>query len=175
MSAFTTRTAVRCSLDQAGNRLARYFAAHGNADGDVVRVKLRVRLPSLGSAASPAWIERHAIATAVPVAGMPHALLPAYDMTWAVEGGGPYPVFVGTLAIEPDEDLSTFFLSLTGDYEAPFGIAGAAFDASIGRRVAKMAVADLLLGIANDIEERCLADEREARRRIGVPKSARYT
>ncbi len=106
---------------------------------------------------------RSVVATIAPIY---HAgnVDPEYRVTWADAGNGPYPVFVGRLSVEPDEDYRTFFLRLTGDYVAPFGLAGALFDAVVGRRVAKVTIATLLLRIADEIEQQFETDERSKRR-----------
>jgi len=163
MAEFTSRTLVRCPLGQAGHRLSQYFRAHGNADGDVVRLPLGVDVPRLVPGDARLRPSRNVIATVTPShhAG---AVDPEYRVTWADSEGGPYPVFVGRLSVEPDEDYGTFFLRLTGDYVAPFGFAGALFDAVVGRRIAKVTIATLLLRIADDIEQQFQTDERSKRR-----------
>jgi hypothetical protein len=175
MADFTSRTLVRCPLGQAGRRLAQYFRANGNADGDVVRLELGVGAPRMVPVDAHLRTSRDVVATVTPIrhAG---AVDPEYRVTWADADGGPYPVFVGRLSVEPDEDYRTFFLRLTGDYVAPFGLAGALFDAVVGRRIAKVTIATLLLHIAGDIEHQFETDERSKRRSatalIAVPPPA---
>jgi hypothetical protein len=163
MAEFTSRTLVRCPLGQAARRLSQYFRANGNADGDVVRLELGFDVTRLMHADARLRPNRNVVATVTPIQ---HAgnVDPEYHITWADAGGGPYPVFVGRLSVEPDEDYRTFFLRLTGDYVAPFGLAGALFDAVLGRRLAKTTIATLLLHIAGDIEHQFDTDERSKRR-----------
>jgi len=163
MAEFTSRTLVRCPLGQAGRRLSQYFRANGNADGDVVQLHLGVDVPRMLPVDVRLRPSRNVVATVTPIrhAG---AVDPEYRVTWADADGGPYPVFVGRLSVEPDEDYRTFFLRLTGDYVAPFGVVGALFDAVVGRRIAKVTIATLLLHIADDIEHQFETDERSKRR-----------
>ncbi len=145
MTRFTTRTAVRCPSSQSARRLSQYLRAHGNADGDVVRLDL-----GAGSTTS-------VIATFTPAASAT-ATIPALSVSWVAEGHGPYPAFSGILALEPEDDAESFALRLTGGYVPPFGSAGATFDAVLGHRFAKATVARLLLRIAEAIEEQVDAD-----------------
>lgn len=65
------------------------------------------------------------------------------DIRWESKGGGPYPLFTGTLCAE-QETLRSCRLDLDGAYAPPGSIAGAAFDAVMGHRIAQ-AVARRLL------------------------------
>ena len=65
------------------------------------------------------------------------------DIRWEAHGGGPYPSFTGTLCAE-QETLKSCRLDLDGSYAPPGNIAGAAFDAMMGHRIAQ-AVARRLL------------------------------
>jgi len=56
---------------------------------------------------------------------------------------GPYPSFKGTLLARRG-DAGSCRLEIEGEYTPPGGIAGAAFDAVVGHRIAEESVTDLL-------------------------------
>ncbi len=158
MRNLSERTLVHCSINQAAGHLTRYFKARGNSDGDVARLSLRAEVP-LPGLKETMRLERTAIATLVPrrKAG---EMLPHYAVSWAPENGGPYPTFTGDLAIESGDDYDSFYLVLNGEYEAPLGSVGAAFDAVVGHRIATMSARNLLATIADSIEADFVAVER---------------
>jgi hypothetical protein len=130
--------------------VSRFFRAHGNADGDIARLRLRVSARIPGSS-EPMSIERVAIATISPCR-IPGAMLTRYAVSWAPEDHGPFPMFVGKLAIESGDDYHSFFIVLSGEYTPPLGPFGAAFDALIGHRIAESTARNLLETIAQEIE-----------------------
>lgn len=80
-----------------------------------------------------------------------------FDEPWSLHWhpqGGPYPDFDGQLTVRADEDYSSCALELRGTYEPPGGIAGAAFDAIVGSRIATATARELLTAIGRDIEAR---------------------
>jgi hypothetical protein len=89
----------------------------------------------------------------------PGDMTPRYSIRWEAEGGGTYPEFDGELIVQADQDYNGFWLILTGAYVPPGGLAGRAFDATVGRRIASSTVRDLLREIRVDIEARFRAQE----------------
>ncbi len=158
MAAFTTKRLVRCPASQAAHRLGEFFGEHGTADGRLVRLTLCVTTPA-ASAPDGSALSKEVIASFALVHSH-DTRFPEYDVRWKPEGGGPYPTFAGRLSVDPDDDYDSFLLRLAGDYEAPFGIAGAIFDAAAGRRIAKATVRTLLGTIADSVEQHFQADER---------------
>lgn len=71
---------------------------------------------------------------------------------WTPAGGGPYPDFAGTLTVRADEDYTTCVLELRGEYVPPGGVAGAAFDAVVGSRVASATAREFLRALGAQIE-----------------------
>jgi hypothetical protein len=73
------------------------------------------------------------------------------EIAWKPHDGGPYPVFRGTLSVE---DVGGNFsrLDLDGAYDPPGGIAGAAFDAVVGHRIAVAGARQLLEEIKHGME-----------------------
>jgi hypothetical protein len=65
------------------------------------------------------------------------------DVEWKPKDGGPYPVFHGTLSVA-DEGAGWSRIDLDGTYQPPFGLAGAAFDAAVGHRIAEATASELL-------------------------------
>ena len=65
------------------------------------------------------------------------------DVSWAPKDGGPYPTFAGTLSVAEDA-AGWSRIEIHGTYSPPFGIAGAAFDAAIGHRIAQGTASELL-------------------------------
>src|SRR5579862_6483989 len=55
---------------------------------------------------------------------------------WEPVGGGPYPEFEGELRIEFGKDGVSPALLVEGRYTPPLGVAGQAFDAVLGSRIA---------------------------------------
>ena len=68
---------------------------------------------------------------------------------WAPEGGGPFPLFSGEIAIDGDEDAKDCTIVLRGKYETPLGLLGAAFDIVLGNQIARASAAGLLKEIGD--------------------------
>lgn len=63
---------------------------------------------------------------------------------WEPEGGGPYPVFEGTLALWGETDPERTVIELDGTYQPPLGVAGETFDAALGHVLAQRTARALL-------------------------------
>ena len=121
-------TSVACEFDQVPDRLFATFAG-----GDAV-LPLRVRIGDL-------TIERD-----VDFHLRTKPAYPGYkllDVSWAPRDGGPYPTFHGTLSVAQDA-TGWSRVEIDGTYQPPFGIAGAAFDAVLGHRIAQQTALELL-------------------------------
>ena len=68
-------------------------------------------------------------------------------------GHGAFPRFVGTLKVEADEDYGTCSLAIEGAYDPPLGLLGDAFDAAVGRKIAKATARQLLRELRKMLEE----------------------
>ena len=86
-------------------------------------------------------------------------MTPRYNVEWAPETPGPFPLFRGELVVEGMDDYDSFRLLLTGDYTPPLGVVGKSFDAAVGHRVAQATAHDLLDRIRILTEEDFGADE----------------
>lgn len=85
-----------------------------------------------------------------------------WSVYWEPRGGGPYPVFNGTLTARADETYESSILELDGHYDPPLGTVGKAFDAVLGRRIAESTADNLLTRIASEME-RTFMDEESAK------------
>jgi hypothetical protein len=75
-----------------------------------------------------------------------------WDMTWhAIDHPRLFPVFEGTLALEPAERGGTI-VRMTGSYEPPFGPVGAVGDGVMRHRVAHTSIERYLGSIAGNID-----------------------
>jgi hypothetical protein len=87
-----------------------------------------------------------------------------FDEPWTVHwsaASGAYPEFDGTLTVRADEDYDTSVLELSGNYTPPFGVAGAAFDALLGSRIASSTAREFLRAMADDMEASYGAETRK--------------
>jgi len=158
---------------QAARRVVDYLRERGNSDGDTARLPLRLAL-SLPGRDTPVAFEKNVIATFAPVS-QTSDMGSHYRVAWTPEGGGPFPLFGGTLSIGGDEDYQHFSLSLAGDYEPPLGIAGDAFDALAGRFIARATSRDLLGRMRDGIEAAFEADEAHKAHSREAERSAEKT
>lgn len=128
MTRLSEYTTAKCSYDEAPDRLFAHF------DGDQHVLPLRVKLGDLR-------LECDVDVHLTPKPG--YSGYELLDIRWEPRGGGPYPPFSGTLSIA-DEGAGWCRVNLDGEYRPPFGLAGAAFDAAVGHRIAMATANDLL-------------------------------
>ena len=128
MSTISEFTTVACPFDQVPDRLSAHFG------GNDVTLPMRVRLGDLR-------LERDVEFHLAPKPGYPGYRL--LDVSWEPKDGGPYPHFHGTLSIAEDA-IGWSRIEIDGTYQPPLGIAGAAFDAAVGHRMAQSTAAELL-------------------------------
>lgn len=94
-------------------------------------------------------VEREVLLKAVPLGTDPRYAV--FDISWHPVSG-PYPTFHGRLyALRGDAHSCR--LEIDGSYEPPGGVAGAAFDAILGRRIASESIKDLLLRFKAGFED----------------------
>ncbi len=75
---------------------------------------------------------------------------------WKPLGRGPLPSFFGTVAATPEGE-SACRLTIDGRYTPPGGVAGIAFDAVIGGRIASATLMALIQQFKNSIEAEYIA------------------
>lgn len=86
-----------------------------------------------------------------------------FDEPWLLHWdpvGGIYPSFDGTLTVQAEENYRTSRLVLAGSYAPPGGVAGAAFDAVVGSRVAAATATELLRKVGDALEQRYQTEEK---------------
>ncbi len=82
-----------------------------------------------------------------------------WKISWEPKDTNLYPIFTGSICVRAEEDWETGVLELEGEYEPPLGVAGAAFDAVLGKRIAEATAITLLGEIAKGMEKRYDAEE----------------
>ena len=114
-------------------------------------VRLRVSLADVE-------IEKDVQATFSPQTDPRHFDQP-WTVHWEPAGGGPFPIFDGTIAVRSAEDYDSCILELQGAYDPPLGGVGKIFDAAIGSRVAKATAQNLLATIGERMETQHAREE----------------
>ncbi|HEY5340076.1 MAG TPA: hypothetical protein VIK27_03540 [Candidatus Aquilonibacter sp.] len=141
MSEIHESLTVLCPFDQTPQAAAAYIASLPFEDEKRV-VPIRIEIGDL-------IVERRVDLTLKHVRAYPG--YEVMDIQWTRHNDGPYPIFRGILSVE--ESAGNFCrLDLDGSYEPPFGIAGAAFDAVVGHRIALAASRQLLREIKTGFE-----------------------
>jgi len=128
MSTIHEYTTVQCPFDEVPDRLYAHF------DGGDATMPLRVKIGDLK-------IERDVDFHLTTKPAYPGYKL--LDLTWTPKDGGPYPAFAGTLSVAQDA-IGWSRIEIDGKYSPPFGVAGAAFDAAVGHRIAQGTATELL-------------------------------
>ncbi|HMD03355.1 MAG TPA: hypothetical protein VKG44_10375 [Candidatus Baltobacteraceae bacterium] len=77
-------------------------------------------------------------------------------LDWHAKGGGPFPVFEGTLSTTDDDAATGTVIALSGQYAAPGGAAGQLFDDALGYRIARASVRELLERVRDGMEAQFL-------------------
>lgn len=148
MSELLERRVARCPYHLAQSYLADFV---GPRVGSAVPLTLTLPLPS-------AELTKDVIVTYDAATDPMH-----FDEPWHVHWkpqGGLYPEFDGELTVRADETYESAQLELKGSYRPPGGLAGAAFDHAVGKRVASATAQALLEGLATEMESRYERDER---------------
>jgi hypothetical protein len=133
MSEIHESLTVLCPFDQIPLAAEAYVASLPVVDGKQI-VALRITVVDL-------VIERRADLVLKHTRAYPGYEI--MDLAWSAHGGGPYPIFRGTLSVEEGTTMSCR-LDLDGKYDPPLNIAGAVFDAIAGHRIAVEAARALL-------------------------------
>ena len=82
----------------------------------------------------------------------PNAVKQRMAVSWEPEGGGIFPKFTGTVGVEAEEMASASFITLDGSYDPPLAVIGDAFDAIVGKHIARQTARNLLDEIAITME-----------------------
>lgn len=148
MTRLRDETLVECSIAETRVRLDAFLASLQARDG-IRRLRLRVPI-------SPAASRGFAIDREVRVEVRPKhddALdADVVEIAWKPEGTTIFPPFEGTLAVVHDHTADRAILKIDGTYTPPFGAAGQAFDATIGRQIAVATAREFLRDLKRAIE-----------------------
>jgi hypothetical protein len=143
-STLLQRYLLRCPYQRAREYLEAKL--HGAADtGETQVIRLRAPFAQKGMA-----LEKDVLISFGRAIDPLH-----FDQPWTIHwtaDGGPYPEFDGTLTVRADEDYGSAVLELQGTYIPPFGLAGTAFDALLGSRIASATAREFLGTMAAEME-----------------------
>jgi hypothetical protein len=102
------------------------------------------------------------VAIPVRIADLQEALEPRHEIRFTMQarrGPEAFPVFNGAIGIDP-LGPSDSQIWLAGDYTAPAGSLGGAFDRLVGRGTAEKTLQNMLEELADDVEARVQQRER---------------
>ncbi len=142
MTEITGDVIVECASGEAASYLADFFEQVGVPGGGGAMLTLYIKL-------GDASISHDVIAKLTAPKGSPG--FREMGVTWTPKDGGPYPDFEGTMTLT-DQSANSSTLTLSGRYGPPGGIAGAAFDAVVGRHMATASLKALLTTLKSAIE-----------------------
>jgi hypothetical protein len=142
MTHATENTTVDCAFTEATSHLNDFLDSLGARQPDGAVIPLSVPV-------ADASVVRDIVAKLTDTKTV--GRLAIAGITWSAKGGGPYPVFTGTLTLGEASAL-TSTLTVAGDYAPPGGVVGAAFDAVLGRRMATASLKALLATLKAAIE-----------------------
>jgi uncharacterized membrane protein len=134
MSAIAESVTVAVPFENVPSSIRRYLAAFPSNEREGAHYTLRAWAGGIAT-------EHEILLKVVPEPPQPQREI--LDVRWRSLDAGPYPVFDGTLVASP-VDAGSCRLELCGSYAPPGGVAGAAFDALLGRGIAVEGARDLL-------------------------------
>jgi hypothetical protein len=147
---FLKRTVVvESPFAQAADLVEQLFAASIVENGTVT---LRLQAPATASGL-PRFAREQDAVVAFRRREDPNQPV-VFELHWESADGGPYPVFDGTLTVAQDETYESCRLILEGSYTPPGWLAGAAFDAAVGSRIAEATAQALLDRIRDSLAAR---------------------
>ncbi len=131
-------------------RVGRYVDCPFSATLELAEIAIK-RRSQFSVSPSPALGEIVALATRCTTDSTDSARKhDALLIAWRPLKTGLFPDFRGVLTVRPTYHGAS--LRLTGQYEAPFGMAGKVFDAMLGRSIARATLRRLLDEVALDIQ-----------------------
>jgi hypothetical protein len=139
---------VECPPERAQAYLLKHFEKSADGRGQAMLRLTSTVGPETGSHVT---IKRDATATFAPApgaGGLEYQVL----IDWVPTTNEPLPSFSGVFRVQWDEDYGSCRLVLEGQYDAPLGVIGKAFDAVVGHRIARNTVTTLLEQLRLDIE-----------------------
>lgn len=140
------RDAIAVSLPAAATQaqILRYFETRRRAGGGI-QIPMRVALRDFGLPDQLA-VERE-VNFQIEKRRDAENINEEIGIAWAPAGGGPYPSFSGRLIVWSEDDPKQSFIELDGTYEPPLGVAGEAFDETVGHLIAQRTAHEFLLSL----------------------------
>jgi len=139
MSTLKESIVVQTPFVQAADLIERFFIASSPAEAVLT---LRLAAPGGGLGLGGFALAHHVIVSFRKTKGLNETTV--FEIHWESADGGLYPVLDGTLTIAEDETYESCRLILEGKYTPPGWVAGAAFDAVLGSRIADATAKELL-------------------------------
>jgi hypothetical protein len=146
MGSIHERRYVQVPLACAPGYLSSYIR-DVESDGEG-RIVLSVKLPLERIGFNRCIEVSKAVAVRFAPLALPRKLKHLTEISWVPVGGGPFPDFNGTIGVEAGEGDDSCCLALGGNYDPPLGVIGDAFDAIIGKNIARLTARNLLDEIA---------------------------
>jgi hypothetical protein len=150
MSCVQERRSVEVPFSEACAYLGRYIGdIEAEASG---RIVLTVKVPLQRSGIDRCVTASKAVSVHFSPIVKPSTIKQRMAVSWEPEGGGLFPKFTGTVGVEVQEAARASFITLDGTYDPPLAVIGDAFDAIIGKHIARQTARNLLDEIAITIE-----------------------
>jgi hypothetical protein len=140
------RRSVEVPISRAPDYVGRYIKDISTAGQGRIVLSVKIPLERLGVDRC-IEVSKAVSVSFTPVAGG-KAANPITAIKWHPEGNAPMPDFSGTVGVEPDGKDGVCCLTLDGEYDPPLGLLGDAFDAIVGRHIARQTARTLLDEIA---------------------------
>ncbi|MGB8266374.1 MAG: hypothetical protein WCE44_08645 [Candidatus Velthaea sp.] len=136
---------VQCPFEHIREAIRAAFQTYSDENGDA-HIPMRVSLGELK-------LEREVVAKLSPAPG--YTGYEIFALHLAPTDAGPYPVFDGKLSATY-EGGGYCRIDIYGEYVPPLGLAGAAFDAAVGKRFGQASVRDFLALLKREVEAAAL-------------------
>lgn len=150
MSCVRERRSVDVPVTEARGYLGRYIRdVEAEASG---RIVLTVKVPLQRLGIDRCVTASKAVSVHFSPVVEPSTIRQRMAVSWEPEGGGLFPKFTGTVGVEEQVAASASFITLDGTYDPPLAVMGDAFDAIIGKHIARQTARNLLDEIAITME-----------------------
>ena len=139
MSTLKESIVVQTPFVQAADLIERFFIASSPENAELT---LRLTAPGAGLGIGGFELAHDVVVSFRRSKGRNQTIV--FEIHWESADSGLYPVYDGTLTVAQDETYESCRLILEGKYTPPGWVAGAAFDAVLGSRIADATAKDLL-------------------------------
>ncbi|HTX02209.1 MAG TPA: hypothetical protein VMD07_00910 [Candidatus Acidoferrales bacterium] len=139
MSTLKESVIVQTPFAQAADLIERFFMASSPEDAVLT---LHLSAPGAGLGVGGFALAHDVVVSFRRTKGRNQTIV--FEIHWESADGGPYPTCDCTLTVAEDETYESCRLILEGKYTPPGWVAGAAFDAVLGSRIADATAKELL-------------------------------